>query len=80
MTSNLPQHEPGHVSITISGADEKTVLDMAYALSPCHNISGPGSPWHVPGVPGVRVHVYGHTAPGDVSETCPCQPTEPAPA
>ncbi|MFJ9416665.1 DUF6207 family protein [Streptomyces sp. NPDC101227] len=77
MTSKLHQHEPGHVSITIAGADEKTVLDMAFALGRCHNISGPGTPWHAPGVPGVRVHVYGHTDPGDAPETCRCQPQEP---
>ncbi|MFE0058761.1 DUF6207 family protein [Streptomyces sp. NPDC059003] len=80
MTNELHEHEPGHVSITIAGADEQTVRDMAVALSRCHNVTGPSAPWRVPGVPGVRVHVYGHTDPGDGSETCLCQPPREATA
>ncbi|RVU15861.1 hypothetical protein EOT10_37675 [Streptomyces antnestii] len=59
--STLHQNVPGHVSVTIAGADETTVLAFAQALSACHNVTGPTDPFRVPGEPGVRVHVYGHT-------------------
>ncbi|OAH14272.1 DUF6207 family protein [Streptomyces jeddahensis] len=64
MTANhCHPHQPGLVSLTIEGADEKTVLDFAYAPALCHNVSGPGEPRPVPGRPGVNVQVYGHLEP-----------------
>ncbi|MER5183679.1 DUF6207 family protein [Streptomyces sp. NPDC002896] len=76
-------HQPGHVSITIQGADENTVLDFAYALALRNNVSGPGQPWQVPGRPGVNVQVCGHLEPADepgppgygaaVADGCQCQ-------
>ncbi|MFJ9083869.1 DUF6207 family protein [Streptomyces sp. NPDC102384] len=61
MTVNdLHRREPGHVSIVIEGADEATVLAMAYQLAACHNVTGPSAVWRTPGTDGVRVHVRGH--------------------
>ncbi|MFE6165979.1 DUF6207 family protein [Streptomyces sp. NPDC056486] len=56
------------MSITIHGADDATATTMAEALSRCHTIIGPSRPYRIPGEPGVRVHVYGHTDPADVDE------------
>ncbi|WP_406100871.1 DUF6207 family protein [Streptomyces sp. NBC_01003] len=64
-TNDLHQHIPVHVSVTIVGADEATVRDFANALDRCHNVTGPGDPYRVPGHAGVHIHVYGHTDPVD---------------
>ncbi|MFZ3557153.1 DUF6207 family protein [Streptomyces sp. BH055] len=66
--TKLHEIEPGHVSITIAAADEATAAAMAEALNRCHNVTGPSDPYRVPGVPGVRVHLYGHTDPVDADE------------
>ncbi|MBA4867307.1 hypothetical protein H1V43_39790 [Streptomyces sp. PSKA54] len=61
-------NQPGVVSLTIEGVDERTVLDFAYALVLRNNVSGPGEPWRVPGRPGVSVQVYGHLEPAEEPE------------
>ena len=55
---------PGYVHIVIEGADEATVLAMAYQMAGCPNVTGPSAPWRTPGVDGVRVRVRGHLEAG----------------
>lgn len=50
---------PGHVSIAIAGADEKTVRALSAQLKRCHNVAGPIRVWRTPGVDGVRVRLAG---------------------
>ncbi|WP_306324117.1 MULTISPECIES: DUF6207 family protein [unclassified Streptomyces] len=62
MTDQLPNHltQPGLVRITIEGSDPEAVLAVAYEITACHNITGPGQPRPIPGEPGVCTRQYAY--------------------
>ncbi|MFE2990625.1 DUF6207 family protein [Streptomyces sp. NPDC059262] len=63
--TTLDNYSRAHISVTIAGADETTVIAFAQSLIRCHNVTGPSPVFRVPGEAGVHVHVYGHTDPVD---------------